>query len=166
MNDSQLDYAIKYGKRKSDINNTEINILELPYYFVKWEFADTASIDIRKATIDALNLLKLDYKSLTNNELNSIFLYLYDALLTKEGLIYQLEQRYLSSIPDPNMIAAGQNELAPWSNLMTLFDLANEDITKMKEVSEMKYQEVLDVQAMLTKRRKIQDNYQRIISKK
>lgn len=161
-----LENAIKYGKRINTIQDKFIDVRLLPYYFVKWGFLELANEDYLKATKKALEYLKLEYNTLDSRVLNSIFLYIYDQLLTENGIIYQLENEHLSSNHDPLMIVAGVNKLAPYNNLMTLYYLANEDVTKMEEVSKQPYHLLLDIQAFKNIQDKVNKVYQDLISKK
>lgn len=162
MNEKEFEYALKYGKRKSDVNNIDINILELPFCFIKWEFMQFANESFSKAVLKCLEYLKIESKSLKANEINAIFLYLYDEIITEKGIVYKLEKQFLSSDPDVDMIAAGQNRLTPFNNLLTLYNLANKDITKIDEVSKMKFSDLLDFQAMLKIQSEVQQRYQEI----
>lgn len=167
MNENDFKNLLEYGKRKSIIDGQEIIITKLPFCFIKWQFSEFIEQgEMNKAVIKALKKLKIKHKALTSNDIVSIFLYLYDEICTKDGIIYRLEETYLSSTPDVNMIAAGQNKLSPFNNLMTLFNLANRNILLIEEVSKLPYQMLLDIQTMNKLENEIKENYQNIILKK
>lgn len=166
MNEQEFKTFLEFGKRIDSVNDKKVDVLNLPFIFVKEEFQQIAENDIIEATKKALKYLKIDYNKLNNNELKGIFLYLYDELLTTKGIIYNLEQKFLSSNPDPLMIAAGQSKLAPFNNLMTIYYLANEDLTKMEEISLMPYSKLLDIQAMKNVQNQVQNRYNELLSKK
>lgn len=162
MTEEQFEYALKYGKRKSDVNNKDINVLELPFCFIKWEFMQLANESLQSSVLKCLEYLKIESKSLTIKEVNAIFLYLYDEIITEKGLIHRLEKQFLSSEPDVDMIAAGQNRLAPFNNLLTLYNLANKDYFVMKKLESEPYGTLLDLQAMLKTQSEVQSRYQEI----
>ena len=166
MTETEFNWLLKYGKRTDNINGELIQVNQLPFCYIKWEFANLIKTDIITATKKGLDYLEIDYKYLDSRELKSIFLYLYDEILTKEGLIYHLEETYLKNVPDPDMIASGQHRLNDFNNLLTLYNLANEDVLKIDEVSKQPYQFLLDVQVMKKIQGEIQSNYHKIISNK
>lgn len=166
MNENDFKNWLEYGKRLTEIDDQPIQVTQLPFCYIKWEFADLMQKNIINTVKIALDHLNINYKSLSGKELSCVFLYLYDEIMTKEGVIYQLEETYLKGTPDPNMIAAGQNRLAPYNNLLTLFNLSNKDVLKIEEVSKMPYQMLLDIQSMQKIEGEIQSNYHKIISKK
>lgn len=162
MTEQDFKQALEYGKRKSDVDNKDINVLELPFCFIKWEFMQLANESFQSAVFKCLEYLKIESKSLKVNEINAIFLYLYDEIITEKGLIHRLEKEFLSSEPDIDMIAAGQNRLAPFNNLLTLYNLANKDYFIMKKLEDEPYGMLLDLQAMLKTQSEVQQRYQEI----
>jgi len=167
MTQQDFDNLIEYGKRCNIVNGKEIEVTQLPFKFIKWKFSQMIEQGlIHESVFKVLKYLKLDSNDLTSKQINSIFLYLYDEILTEKGLINQLEQKYLSSQPDANMIGAGANRLAPFNTLLTLYNLSNKDILKMNKIAKLPYQSLLDIQVMTKIENEVQSKYQELVLKK
>lgn len=167
MTQQDFDNLIEFGKRSNIVNGKEIQITQLPFKFIKWKFSEMIEQGlIHESVFKALKYLKLDSNNLDIKQLNAIFLYLYDEILTEKGLINQLEQKYLSSQPDANMIGAGANRLAPFNTYLTLYNLANKDILKMNKIAKLPYQTLLDIQVMCKIENEVQSKYQELVLKK
>ena len=167
MTTEEFEFLKEYGKRKSEVNDIKIDVTQLPYTFVKLEFLSMIQkSQIKESVLKVLELLKIKSKTLNIKEINAIFVYLYDELLTENGVINKLENTFLKSNPDVNMISAGVNELAPFNTHLTLIDICKSLNMSFDKVCKKPYIYVLDVQVALFKQSKVKERYQEILSKK
>lgn len=167
MTTEQFEQFLEYGKRKNEVNGVQINVTYLPYIFVKGEFLSMINQNkIKESVEECLKHLKINHKKLSIKEIYSIFIYLYDEILSEKGIINTLERDYLSSTPDPKMISAGVSMLNPFSTHLTLLSLCKEMNMPIDEVAKKPYYELLDYQVALFRQSKVQENYQKILSGK
>lgn len=167
MTIEQFEQLKEYGKRKTDVNGIQLNVTLLPYIFVKGEFLSMISENkIKESVLQTLDHLEIKHKSLSVSEIYSIFIYLYDEILTENGIINKLESEYLSRETDTKMISAGVSMLAPFNTHLTLLSLCKEMNMSIDEVAKKPYYELLDYQVALFRQSKVQENYQKIITKK
>ena len=167
MTTEEFEFLKEYGRRKSEVNNVKIDVTQLPYTFVKLEFLSMIQQNqIKESVLKVLELLKIKSKTLNIKEINAIFVYLYDELLTENGIINKLESEYLSRETDTKMISAGVSMLAPFNTHLTLLSLCKEMNMSIDEVAKKPYYELLDYQVALFRQSKVQENYQKIITKK
>ena len=167
MTTEEFEFLKEYGKRKSEVNNVKIDVTQLPYTFVKLEFLSMIQqSQIKESVLKVLELLKIKSKTLNIKEINAIFWYLYDELLTENGAINKLENTFLSSNPDIDMIAAGVNQLAPFNTHLSIKDLVPVLGINADEVGQKPYSYILDWQVAIFRQNKVKENYQEIKLKK
>ena len=95
-------------------------------------------------------------------EMLSFILWVKDELET----IAKLEEEFLASDPDADLINAGVRELDMFGDKVLIDTLAGGDITKWKEVLNLPYHFVFYKLAINNKQAKINKNYHKIISDK
>lgn len=162
----EFEFLKEFGKRKKEVGGVNIEVIKLPFIFVKGEFLDLVQNDkVVESVTKALKHLSIKHKKLTSKEVLSIFLYLYDELLTENGIIYKLENEYLSSTPSPQMIAAGVSMLNPFNLLLTIRSLSKELNQNFHKTSREPYYFLLDFQVALMTENKVQVNYNNILLK-
>ena len=167
MTAQEFEFLKEYGKRLSEINGKHIDVTQLPYIFVKSEFLHMVQNGkIIESVKEVLNKLDIPFKKLSVKQINSIFLHLFDEMLTSDGVINRNERNFLSSSPNPKMIAAGVKSLDPFNVHLTLLSLAKEMNMKVKEIEVLPYYELLDYQVALFRQSKVRENYNEIILKK
>ena len=167
MTTEEFEFLKEYGKRKSEVNDIKIDVTQLPYTFVKLEFLSMIHQNqIKESVLKGLELLKIKSKTLNIKEINAIFWYLYDELLTENGTINKLENTFLSSNPDVDMIASGVNQLAPFNTHLSIKDLVPVLGINADEVGQKPYIYILDWQVAIFRQNKVKENYQEIKLKK
>ena len=167
MTTEEFEFLKEYGKRKSEVNNVKIDVTQLPYTFVKLEFLSMIQQNqIKESVLKVLELLKIKSKTLNIKEINAIFVYIYDELLTENGVINKLENTFLSSNPDVDMIASGVNQLAPFNTHLSIKDLVPILGINADEVGQKPYSYILDWQVAIFRQNKVKENYQEIKLKK
>lgn len=167
MTIEQFEQLKEFGKRKNEIKGVLIEVVKLPYIFIKGEFLSMINENkIKESVKESLSHLNISHKDLTLKEIYAIFIYLYDEILTENGIINKLENEYLSSEPDVKMFSAGVSMLAPFNTHLTLLSLCKEMNMPIDEVAKKPYYELLDYQVALFRQSKVQENYQKILSGK
>ena len=167
MTTEEFEFLKEYGRRKSEVNNVKIDVTKLPYTFVKLEFLSMIQQNqIKESVLKVLELLKIKSKTLNIKEINAIFVYLYDELLTENGVINKLENTFLKSNPDVDMIASGVNQLAPFNTHLSIKDLVPVLGINADEVGQKPYSYILDWQVAIFRQNKVKETYQEIKLKK
>lgn len=162
-----FDLLRNYGKRVKEVNGQPIEVTKLSYIYVKEKFRFLVSdFEINKAVDEALKDLGIKYKVKNIQEYMSIFLYLFDEIIEEKGIINTLETEFLSSNPDPKMIASGSAMLAPFDHKLTLSSLATKLMLSVTEIGNMKYEEVLDWQVAFFRQANVIENYRKLEMKK
>lgn len=157
-------FVKKYGKRTNTLFGAELEpLIYFPYGFVK---IDLPSL-LNENNIDEIIKLICDIKDISvkkiaDKEKISLTLWLIDEL----EAIGNLEQNYLSSQPEPELIASGIDELNVFGELNIIDSLAGGDILKWEQVKQLPYHSIFDKLRKDNIERKINKNYNKIISKK
>ena len=161
MTTEDFEFLKEFGKRLNEVNGVKIDVTQLPYTFVKLDFLlminNNQIVESVKTTLEHL---KISNKGLKLRDLLSIFWYLYDELLTENGTINKLENTFLSSNPDVDMIASGVNQLAPFNTYLSIKDLVPVLGINADEVGQKPYSYVLDWQVAIFRQNKVKENYQ------
>ena len=165
MVDSELyNFVKKYGKRTNTLFGVELEpLIYFSYGFVK---IDLPSL-LNENNIDEIikiicDIKDISVKKITDKEKISLTLWLIDEL----EAIGSLEQNYLSSQPEPELIASGIDELNVFGELNIIDSLAGGDILKWEQVKQLPYHSIFDKLRKDNIERKINKNYNKIISKK
>ena len=165
MVDSELyQFVKKYGKRTNTLFGIELEpLIYFSYGFVK---IDLPSL-LNENNIDEIikiicDIKNISVKKISDKEKISLTLWLIDEL----EAIGSLEQNYLSSQPEPELIASGIDELNVFGELNIIDSLAGGDILKWEQVKQLPYHSIFDKLRKDNIERKINKNYNKIISKK
>ena len=157
-------FVKKYGKRTNTLFGVELEpLIYFSYGFVK---IDLPSL-LNENNIDEIikiicDIKDISVKKITDKEKISLTLWLIDEL----EAIGSLEQNYLSSNPEPELIASGIDELNVFGELNIIDSLAGGDILKWEQVKQLPYHSIFDKLRKDNIERKINKNYNKIISKK
>lgn len=157
-------FVKKYGKRTNILFDVELEpLIYFPYGFVK---IDLPSLLNENNIDEIINLIcdikDISVKKITDKEKISLTLWLIDEL----EAIGNLEQNYLSSQPEPELIAAGIDKLNVFGELNVIDSLAGGDILKHKGIKALPYYSVFDKLRKDNVKSEINKNYNKIISKK
>ena len=165
MVDSELyQFVKKYGKRTNTLFGVELEpLIYFSYGFVKIDLPSLLNENNIDEIINIICDIKdISVKKITDKEKISLTLWLIDEL----EAIGSLEQTYLSSNPEPELIASGIDELNIFGELNIIDSLAGGDILKWEQVKQLPYHSIFDKLRKDNIERKINKNYNKIISKK
>lgn len=165
MVDSDLyNFVKKYGKRTNTLFGVELEpLIYFSYGFVKIDLPSLLNENNIDEIINIICDIKdISVKKITDKEKISLTLWLIDEL----EAIGSLEQNYLSSNPEPELIASGIDELNIFGELNIIDSLAGGDILKWEQVKQLPYHSIFDKLRKDNIERKINKNYNKIISKK
>jgi hypothetical protein len=150
--------VLKLAKRENKILGIEFtDITYLPYVVLKHEIPElTENKKYEEVIYEIVKYRKKDakfndVKKLDNYTKLRFFLWVQD----QYKKINELEKRYLTTPPDPKMQAAGIQELDILGDTNLIDALANGDVLKWKEVSELPYSTIFDKQLKMTIEAKI-----------
>lgn len=157
-------FVKKYGKRTNTLFDVELEpLIYFPYGFVKIDLPSLLNENNIDEIINIICDIKdISVKKITDKEKISLTLWLIDEL----EAIGNLEQNYLSSQPEPELIASGIDELNVFGELNIIDSLAGGDILKWEQVKQLPYHSIFDKLRKDNIERKINKNYNKIISKK
>lgn len=161
---NEFELIVKFGKRSNNLFGVDVaSIIYFPYRFTKIDLPEL----LQEGNIEEIiNIIckekEIEKKEITQQETISFVLWLKDEI----EAIQQLESRYLQSQPDPDMIAAGVNDLNEFGELNVIDSLAGGDILKWDEVGKLPYHKVFDKLRKNIIEKKVNANYQRIITTK
>lgn len=157
-------FVKKYGKRTNTLFDVELEpLIYFPYGFVKIDLPSLLNENNIDEIINIICDIKdISVKKITDKEKISLTLWLIDEL----EAIGSLEQNYLSSQPEPELIASGIDELNVFGELNIIDSLAGGDILKWEQVKKLPYHSIFDKLRKDNIERKINKNYNKIISKK
>lgn len=156
---AQLDYIFKYGAGSNKLGKYECkSFMELPYGIVR---KDLITLQKKDLHIEAITMLlecqydKVELKNISQNDLMSFIVF----MKKQHDRIFQREKFYLKTDPDPHLLAAGVHRLDEFGALATIHTLANNDITKHKEIEAMPYFKVYEVLKLEKVQKEIQKAY-------
>ena len=157
-------FVKKYGKRTNTLFGVELEpLIYFSYGFVKIDLPSLLNENNIDEIINIICDIKdISVKKITDKEKISLTLWLIDEL----EAIGSLEQNYLSSQPEPELIASGIDELNVFGELNIIDSLAGGDILKWEQVKQLPYHSIFDKLRKDNIERKINKNYNKIISKK
>ncbi len=160
----EFDLLVKFSKRSNVLFGVEVpQLIYMPYRFVKIdlpELLSTSNISELLETICKIHNIKI--KQSETPEIISFILWLKDEF----EKIQQLEQAHLSNQPDPDMIAAGVQELNELGEINIIDSLAGGDILKWEQIEQLPYHKVFDKLKKDMVENKINKAYHKIISSK
>lgn len=149
LTETEFKTVISGGRRSSEIYGIDFeSIIKSSYKFVKKELPDY----LAKGDFDGLILAAIrdrgigifdaDIDFIPINELMAFMLWLKDE--AEKLIIFEREK--LHSNPDPELFAAGINELAIFGDYNVIDALAGGDITKHNQIWSMSYEEIFEKQ--------------------
>lgn len=139
-----FEFLKKYSDRVQILNGKKINdITSLPYDMVKHEIPALLSDGKFQEVLDLIAGEKVVGDKY--DKLKFLFF-----LLDQYKVIQELEQQYLSSPPDPKLIAAGIQELDILGDINIIDALAGGDVLKWSEIRLLPYSTIFDKQLKMT----------------
>lgn len=164
---SELDMIFKYGKGSNKLGKYECKpFTDLPYGVVR---KDMLTLQKKNLHLEAIMLLlecqygpNLNLKGITQNDIFSFLVW----VRKQQDKIFNLENFYLKSDPDPHMLAAGVHRLDELGALVTIHALAMNDISKHPYIEELPYFKVYEVLKLEKVTREIQKTYAEITKPK
>ncbi len=154
---------LKFGKSQDFIGKYKsIGFLELPYGLIKRELKLLQKQEKFYEMIEAV--LKFQYPNLnlskaSGNEQMAFLLWIREQL----EFINAIELNYLSSDPDPKMVAAGIMELDELEALPTIDQLAQGNILNYQAIEALPYYRVYEKLKLEKKLRDINQRYEEIV---
>lgn len=164
VGDELYQFVKKYGKRTNTLFDVELEpLIYFPYGFVKIDLPSLLNENNIDEIINIIcDIKNISVKEIADKEKISLTLWLIDEL----EAIGSLEQNYLSSQPEPELIAAGIDKLNVFGELNVIDSLAGGDILKHEGIKALPYYSVFDKLRKDSVKREINKNYNKIISKK
>jgi len=161
LSQTELQVLVKTAKRSNTLFGKSIKeLIYYPYKIVKIqlpkllqnnELTQIVALFFKGVTTEKIDRAKL-------SELSSFIVWVIDQL----EAIYRLENQYLSSSPDRDLVKAGVSELDQFGELNVIDNLAGGDILKWKKVKKLPYYMVFDKLHKNAVETKIQRNYNKI----
>lgn len=161
---SQFEILLKTGKRNNVLFGYEVPMLiKLPYWMVKVEIVTyLKENNINELLHLFVEHLKIKPKEIDYKEIISFVLWIKDEV----EKIYKLEEAYLSSPTDNDMLAAGVKELDELGELNVIDSLAQGNILKWEKIKQLPYEMVFEKLRKSTLESKINKAYHKVISQK
>src|SRR5690606_30694403 len=158
---------LKYGKSSSKIAGFESKpFIELPYGLIKIDLPALQKSDPEPEAI--VNLIissqfpDFDIEAATGNEIVSFSLWIQE----QQEFIYSIEEKYRSSEPEPERMAAGIHQLNEFGDMVTVDALAKGNILKYDEIKALPYCRVYEKLKLDKVNRDIEKRYQKIMEEK
>jgi len=160
LNQEEFSLLVKTAKRNDYLFGKSIKkLIYYPYKLVKIELPDLFYNSEFNKIIK--RFFKVSQEEITREppeKLLSFILWIKDEL----EAIYRLENQYLSSPPDADLVKAGVSELDQFGELNVIDHLAGGDILKWKKVKKLPYYTVFDKLHKSKVEAQIHKNYQKI----
>lgn len=160
----EFDLLVKFSKRSNVLFGVEVpQLIYMPYRFVKIDLPELLSTSNISELLETIcRIHNIETKQSETPEIISFILWLKDEF----EKIQQLEQAHLSNQPDPDMIAAGVQELNELGEINIIDSLAGGDILKWEQIEQLPYHKVFDKLKKDMVENKINKAYHKIISSK
>lgn len=162
----KFDLIMKYGKASNQLGKySSKDFVELPYGVVR---KDLPTLQKKDMLYDSILLIldcqydKVNLRGVTANEMMSFLLW----IKKQQEKIYQIEEHYLSTDPEPEMIAAGVHKLNEFGALSTIHQLAGKDPLKHAAIEALPYYKVYEILKLEKAEREIHKAYQGIMENK
>lgn len=161
---TDFEMLIKFASRSNVLFGVEVPaLIYMPYRFVKIDLPELfSSLNIEEIFKTICSNHNIEEKEINQIEIISFLLWIKDEI----EAIQKLEQTHLSSTPDPDMEAAGVQELNQLGEINTIDSLAGGDILKWELVEQLPYNKVFDKLLKNLIENKVNKNYHKIISSK
>lgn len=168
LSEVDFKFIVENGKRSSVLNGFDFESL----IYCRWKFLKERLPELQKAGDFELLVLELfadrgihlfrpDISLIDSNEVFSLILWVKDQMES----ISKMEQEFLNSEPDSDMMAAGINELQQFGDMNVIDQLAGGDILKYDAVKSLRYNVIFDKQYKMNIESRIQKKLIKIQSK-
>ena len=169
LSETDFKFIVDNGKRSSVLNGFDFESL----IYCRWKFlkerlpelqqlGDFELLVLELFADRGINLFRPDVSNMDSNDVFSLVLWVKDQMES----ISKMEQEFLVSDTDPDMMAAGINELQQFGDLNTIDQLAGGDILKYDAVKSLRYNVIFDKQYKMNVEAKIQKKLIKIQSSK
>lgn len=164
MTKEEFNFLIEFGVRNNILFGMEVPMLiYMPYGFVKIELPEYLSTANVYEIINRIaKLQNIEETETDTKELIAFILWIKDEF----EAIRKLESEHLSGSPDPDMLAAGVQELNELGEINVIDSLAGGDILKWEAIEKLPYYKVFDKLKKNMVENKVNKNYHKIISSK
>ena len=166
LTQEKFELIMKYGKASNQLGKyTSKDFVELPYGIVRKELPTLQKKDL---LYDSILLIlgcqydKVNLRGVTANEMMSFLLW----IKKQQERIYKIEEHYLSSDPEPEMISAGVHKLNEMGVLSTIHHLAGKDPLKHAAIEAMPYYKIYEILKLEKIEKDINKAYQAIMEAK
>lgn len=163
---NDLQRMLKYGKASDTIGEfTSKAFIELPYGLVKIRIPKLLSEGETEAAVGSImqsQFVNFDIQNATGNEIVGFFLWVQQQM---EHLAY-IEKTFLSSDPEPEMLAAGIMKLNEFGEMATIDQLAKGNILEYEKIEALPYFQVYQKLKLDKAHREIEKKYSKIMADK
>lgn len=161
-----IEFLVKYGWRSNKLFNQTIDdLVYFPFFFVKEELPALLKNDDFNEIIFVLLKKKVKKRKIEKLKLKDkmpIILWVIDQIKS----INQLEEDTLSNMPDPDMIAAGIEDLNEAGVYNIIDALTGGDVLNWDKIKNKPYHEIWLKQRMMKLRQDIKKKYDEIQDEK
>lgn len=169
LSESDLDFILKNGKRSSVLDGFDFESL----IHCSWKFLkETLPELMKKGNFEKLvhqafvdrgqNRFEVDISLMPVDSVMAFLNWIRDEL----NQISEMEREFLVSEPDPDMNAAGINDLDVFGNMNVIDSLSGGDVLKHEAVKSLAYSVIFDKQLKSIKENAINKKYAKLKSKK
>lgn len=164
MTKEEFNFLIEFGVRNNILFGMEVPMLiYMPYGFVKIELPEYLSTANVYEIINRIaKLQNIEETETDTKELIAFILWIKDEF----EAIRKLESEHLSGSPDPDMLAAGVQELNELGEINVIDSLAGGDILKWEAIEMLPYYKVFDKLKKNMIENKVNKAYHKIIASK
>ncbi len=147
LKEDDFNFMLKNGKRHSVLDGFDFqSLIYCSYGFIKYDLPELIKAGdferlILKIFADRkIFLFHHDLNRIENNDILHFIFWVKDEL----EMIAKMEQDYLQSDTDPDLIQAGINELNQFGEQNTIDSLTGGDMTKENEIKALPYSRIFD----------------------
>ncbi len=166
INMSELNLMLKFGQASNQIGYYESKpLIELPYGMVKIQVPELLKNENVLEAVDEIMRFQFndfDISKVSGNEI------IYFLLWIKEQLdrINKIENQFLQTDPEPEMLAAGLMRLNEFGEDVTIDALAKGNILEYEKIKQIPYFEVYKKLKLDKTQRDIEKKYNKILEEK
>lgn len=157
---------MKFGKPSNKVGQyVSKPFIELPYGVVRKDLPTLQKKDLLQESILLIlecQFPKVDLTGVTANELMSFILW----MKKQQEHIFHIEELYLSTDPEPEMMAAGVHRLNELGTLSTIHSLAGGDPLKHAGIEAMPYFKIYEILKLEKIQRDVQKAHAAIMEAK
>lgn len=166
LTEEKFELIMKYGKASNQLGKyVSKDFVELPYGIVR---KDLPTLQKKDLLYDSIMLIlscqydKVNLRGVSANDMMSFLLW----IKRQQERIYKIEEHYLSSDPEPEMISAGVHKLNELGVLSTIHNLAGKDPLKHAAIEALPYYKIYEILKLEKIERDINKAYQVIMENK